>query len=200
MKINTILTLGIYLLLTSLILIGGCGTPNSSGSNSNQNNNQQTVPQVKETTKEPVDLILQLSDLPENYTLGDKAERLRSEVSSSGLSIGWEKGYYVKYKRIGDTIFDATVIEQYISFYPIENISKAVTTYESNENITYEQMSNPNIGDNSAAYKVADAEGIGGGYIIEFIKKNVYEAMTISGTSTDYELLKELAKKAVAKI
>jgi len=162
------------------------------------------VPSRELATKEPSELVLQLSDFPSNYTIKERTERVKSDISEEGLDLGWKKGYYVRYVRIGDNLFDATVIQQAISVHPLENISKVLTRpRESTGNMTYEELSKPNIGDDSKAYRVTAKDEFGTEdryYIIEFIKLDVYESFYISGTSIDYELLKDLAREAESKI
>jgi len=90
-----------------------------------------------------------------------------------------------------------------ISIYPIENISKVLTLpRESNENITFDELSKPNIEDNSRAFRITAKDEFGTEqryYQIEFIKMDVYESLYMSGTTTDYELLKDLSKKSEEK-
>ena len=189
------------ILITSALLFSGCieeETPSTIAT-------QGTIaPSPKLTMKEPSDLVLQLSDFPSNYTIKERTERVKSDISEEGLEHGWKKGYYVRYARIGDGLFDVTVIEQSISVYPIENISKILAIpYESTENMTWEEFSKPNIGDDSKAYRITVKDEFGTKdryYMIEFIKLDVYESFYIGGTTTDYELLKDLARKAESKI
>jgi len=150
-------------------------------------------------TKQPSELILEVADFPEGYSVKEKTPRLTSDLGKEALELGWESGYYVRYAFIGESIFDATVVEQHISVYPIENIQKVMDIpEESDETTTYEKLPAPDIGDSSVAYRItANDERI---YQIEFIKKNVYESFYISGTATDFEFLVSLAKKAEAKI
>ena len=82
------------------------------------------APSPKLTMEEPSELVLQFPDFPSNYTLKERTERVKSDISEEGLDLGWKKGYYVRYARIGDSLFDVTVIEQSVSLHPIENISK----------------------------------------------------------------------------
>ena len=156
-------------------------------------------PKPKLSTVEPSKLSLQLSDLPSNFTIKERVERIRSDVSQEARDLGWEEGYYVRYAKVGDSILDATIIAHSISIYPSENISIIVDLpRESDSNITYDELSKPNIGDNSKAFRITkDNERY---YMIQFIKMDVYESLTMWGTTTDYELLKEVAKKAEAKI
>lgn len=154
----------------------------------------------KLSTVEPSMLALQLSDLPSNFTIKERTERIGSDVLQEARDLGWEEGYYVRFVKIGDNIFDATIVRHSISIYPSENISKIIDIpMVSDSNRTYDELSKPNIGDNSRAFRIT-TEDDNRYYEIEFVKMDVYENIQMSGTTTDYELLKELAKKAEAKI
>lgn len=163
------------------------------------------IPKIELTKKEPSELALTLSDLPDEYTIVERTERTKSDVSKEGLELGWKKGYYVRFAKVDkDNPYMVTVIEQLISIYPAENISKVIVLpTESSENRTYEELSNPGIGDKSRAFRITVKDEFGEEkrvYMIEFIKKDVYEALYMHGTVTDYELLKEIARKAAEKI
>ncbi|MCX9014560.1 MAG: hypothetical protein OIN89_07180 [Candidatus Methanoperedens sp.] len=194
MKLNT--QLFVIILLIIMVLLSGCTEQTSTTSET-----------IKEQTKtklssiEPSDLILQVSDLPSNFTIKERAERVKSDLDEDAKNLGWKKGYSVIFIK-GETIFDMTAISHSISIYPIDNISKVLDIpRKSNENRTYDELSNPNIGDKSKAFRVTENSGFETrSYMIEFVKMDVYEYISIGGTSTDYELLKELAKKAEAKI
>jgi len=204
---NNYLTYGILVLaIIGIIFISGCvqQTETPSGTGQQQTTQPTEPPKPKLSTLEPFELVLQTSDFPSNYTIKERTERVKSDVSQDAIDLGWEKGYYVRYARIGDSILDATVIEQAISVYPIDNISKVLTLpRESNENITFDELSNPNIGDDSRAFRITTKDEFGTEtryYQIEFVKMDVYESLYMSGTTTDYELLKDLSKKAETKI
>jgi len=157
------------------------------------------------STIEPSDMVLTLSGLLTDYTITERVERVESDISEVGLSFGWIKGYYVRFVRTGENINDTIVFEQYISIYPIENILNVLYsgTRISNETIDYDDLSKPNIGDDSLGYRMTIKDGYGNeerAYIIEFIKMDVYEQLAIFGNKTDYELLKDLAKEAEKKI
>lgn len=163
------------------------------------NSDFKTLPAT--TSKVASELVLDISDLPSGYTIKDRAPRLRSDVSNDGLSLGWKDGYAIGFmKGEGLTAF---IIYQRISIYPVENMSKAVSEEQSNENITYEKISIGQIGDKSFAYKVTTKnEFIGdiSNYEIEFGKKDVYEDFQTAGAGNDFELLQQLARKAASKV
>src|SRR3989344_3250867 len=171
-----------------ILLIGGC---------SNQTD-------TSDTTKPITELALVLSDLPEGYKIKERTPRLKSDVSKEAIDLGWEDGYYIRFARIGEDIFDATVIEQFISIYPINDVKKVLDLPEqSNENVTYEELPSSDLGVESKAYRITYIDEFGTQervYQIEFFKKNVYQEIDMSGTATDYELLKEIVKKSIKKI
>ncbi|MGA9204120.1 hypothetical protein [Methanoregula sp.] len=67
---------------------------------------------------------------------------------------------------------------------------------------TVEKLSDPSIGDSSAAFRTKTS--IDGfpvtGFTIFFVKKDVFEALDLEGTSADYATLKNLANVSVSKI
>ena len=74
---------------------------------------------------------------------------------------------------------------------------------ESIANGIVEELSKPNIGDNSFAYRETVEDEIEGTfrlYTIVFVKKDYYEEFRMVGTTTDYELLKDIAMKAESRI
>jgi len=200
MKNNQLLMFS--LILISIVFIAGCTTT--------QTNTQQEVTtaqaEPKISKKSPSDLILTESDLPEGYTVFDSRPRLKSDVGEKGLDNGWQEGYYVQYVRFGDNLVDLTRIDQFISVYPPENVFLVIEGEYLRDwgNAIVEELPNPGIGDSSRAWIITESDGefeiLNRHYEIEFVKLNIYESILISGTSTDYMLLEEIAKKAEAKI
>lgn len=174
------------ILLLVITIVGGCAE------------------QIKKSSKQPAELVLELADLPEGYTVKEKTPRLKSDVSDDALNLGWQGGYYVRYAKIGENIFDVAVIDQSISVYPVENITKVIDLpYELDENTLMEELPVPNIGDNSRAFRYTTTDELGAEerfYQIGFVKMNIYVNFYMSGTTTDYEFLTQLAKKVEAKI
>ena len=152
-------------------------------------------------------LMLSVEDFPQNegWTLKDRAERGKTDVSDYGLSIGWKRGYLASYLRgdLKSENLDYSRVDLYVSEYPVENISLTLKTQESDNYTQYDSLSSPLIGDESKAYKVisVDEYGIESIYYqIEFRKSNLFYKLTIYGTRTDYDLLKELATKTEEKL
>ena len=183
------------IVITSILIFSGCVEEDTQS--------QIEPPQIS-ATKEPFELALQLSDFSSNFTIKERTERLKSDVSQEGLDLGWKKGYYVRYARIGDSLLDATVVEQSISIYPTENITKVIALpYLNTDYITYEELSKPNIGDDSRAYRMTVKDEYDYEervYMIQFIKLDVYESFYMRGTTTDFELLRDIAMKAESRI
>lgn len=146
-------------------------------------------------------LTLEVSDLPEGFIVDERTPRTPSDVSQEGLDLGWKEGYYIRFSRRGNSIFDVSVIEQGISRYPPDTISDAVgLTALLTEDYTAERLPDPKIGEKSASWRYTDDELELRTYQIEFYKKDIYMSFIMSGTSTDYESLKSLAEKAERKI
>lgn len=187
--IYSVLTIGLIILFVYIV---GCTS---------------TTSEIKLSTIEPSEMALQLNDLPENYQIKERSEQVRSDVVKSALDLGWKKGYTVKFVQVDLNKLEITSIEQGISVYPIENINKSLslhrvesTKYTVNNSYTIDDLSNPNIGDQSQAYRITNKSDNSKSYAIDFIKQDVLGSLRMSGTFTDYETLKELAMTAAEKI
>jgi len=162
------------------------------------------VPETKLSTVEPAQLVLRPSEVPANFVLDEEWERNVSDMNPWSLDKGWKKGYGTYYEKKGP---DARFFQHVISIYPAENISLIVpdTVYNwknwsTEGNYTVEELLSPGIGDYSSALKVTEASDPMNMYIISFVKYDVYEEMWTNGTATDYDMLKQLANTAAAKI
>ena len=187
-----ILTIGLIILLVCIV---GCTSKAPSN------------PEIKLSTIEPSEMALQSDELPENYQIKERSEQVKSDVVKSALDLGWKKGYIVKFVQVELNNLEVTSIEQDISIYPIENINKSLslqrdesTKYTANNSYTIDDLSNPNIGDQSQAYRITNKLDNSKSYAIDFTKQDVFESLRMSGTFTDYEILKELAQTAAEKI
>ena len=198
-------SLAFMILMTCFILlsvsIAGC---------SSQVPAAPAVPATSQSTVEPSAMILQTSEIPVNFILSEKAARNVSEMNSWALDHGWNKGYYAVYQKNDPNSLLGTVIEQTISVYPAENITLIVpdtvqgwknwSAEENNVNLSIENLPLPTVGDSSAAFKVTDKSDSTQMYVIAFVKKNVYQQFLTNGTAADYEITKQLAGVAAAKI
>ena len=187
-----ILTIGLIILLVCIV---GCTSKAPSN------------PEIKLSTIEPSEMALQSDELPENYQIKERSEQVKSDVVKSALDLGWKKGYIVKFVQVDLNNLEVTSIEHHISIYPIENINKTLslqgdesTKYTANISYTIDDLSNPNIGDQSQAYRITNKLDNSKSYAIDFTKQDVFESLRMSGTFTDYEILKELAQTAAEKI
>lgn len=185
------------LLIITVVVISGCIQQSTSPETNRESSK-------KLSTLEPSELILQLSDFPSNYSLRERTERVKSDISQDAINLGWKKGYYALYGKADTKLLDVLLIEHFVSVYPIENISNVLTLPKnSTEKVKYDELSKPNIGDASIAFRITQKDELGVEYRvyqIEFVKMDVYESLRMIGTTTDYDLLKNLSKKAEAKI
>ena len=148
-------------------------------------------------------LVLGISDVPEGYLLQDKAPRVKSELSSEGLELGWMEGYRTSFSKSEESTLSITRIDQLISKYPLENMTKLIVIPGETEGVTVDEIPIERIGDESKAFKIVDENdfvGSFGRYEIQFRKMDILETLKISGTSQNFELLNELARKAENKI
>lgn len=121
---------------------------------------------------------------------------------------GWKRGYYTEFVKTGGNVSEGPVLEQVISVYSSENITlivlDTINTWKSwpaeDSNLTVEEISLPTIGDYSRAMKVSDRSDNSMTYMIAFVKYDVYEQLMTEGTETDFEILRQMAITAAAKI
>ena len=200
------LTIGIVIAVVFIIIIAGYfvffnKTPANVNTGSNQTGSN-ALPSYKTTTKEPSELILSISDLPEGYQITERTPRLKSDISSYGLNLGWNGGYLIRYTKEGDSFLTTGIIDLSNSKYPVENITKVLNDLNLSEDEngwSGEMLPDPEIGDKSQAVRYTQKDTEFKNYQIEFVKKDVYVNIGIRGM-TDFELLKELAKKVASKI
>ncbi|MDP3919017.1 MAG: hypothetical protein Q8Q35_03910 [Nanoarchaeota archaeon] len=159
------------------------------------------------------ELALDIEDFPEGFKIDARGPRDKTEISKTSLELGWKEGYFVRIIGFGDnSAYNSVGVEQYISIYPIDKISGilddikenikegTILDAETNSRITYTELEDLNIGDDSLTYKLTeedlDWDYIFSIYCITFIKEEVY--MNIC--SSDYELLKDVAYNSEKKI
>lgn len=154
------------------------------------------------------DMALQPADLPSDYILQDRSVIALPEVSQLARELGWRQGYYVSfYRRIGTTN-DSTRIRQSINIFSADTIDGVFLLEK--EELTDQQLTPgtryeipfPAVGERSIAFRDTDPLDTERPvtYTVIFTKKNVYETITMSGTSTDYETLKRLVLRAEALV
>jgi hypothetical protein len=165
------------------------------------------APESTHATISPGDMALRLADLPPDYLIRDRRAIAYSEVSQLARDLGWQQGYAATFYRMNREKDDLTGIRQSISTYPPENMVKvyALGTEEllaGQEGITRFEIPFPAIGDKSIAFRETrdgDLQDFAV-YTVIFKKKNVLETITMGGTTTDYETLKDVARRAAEKI
>src|SRR5208337_1856034 len=205
MRKSIILTVAFLLILS--IFIAGC---TSISSTSIPTPVQTTAIQL--STIDPSEMALTLSDVPAGFTIKEGSERTSSDMSQEAHANGWEKGYYVQFERsstgTNTGVVDFEILEQTISVYPIDNVNQVLDErgpeilQTANTTFKVEQLSDPEIGDSSAAFRIKTSySGVPiNGFDIIFVKKDVYEEVASMGTSADYETLKNLANVSASKI
>src|SRR5208283_478498 len=174
---------------------------------------QTTAPTPVPTTISPVSTIplsqmaLQPSDMPSGYVLKGRSDISYLEMDQMSRNLGWRAGYTVTYYRLNEQQYELTTVSQVIDLYTLSNMNTifnlqedAVTAQETGTTQIY-QLPCPNMGDHTFAYRKTDLENpLLTTYSIIFTKKDVYEEVTMSGTTTDFETLKELAQTAAGRI
>jgi hypothetical protein len=197
------------LLILILACSAGCTNPISTPPESMVTQAPAVLP-TKESVSATVtasEMALQLADLPADYILRDRSVMISPEVTQLTRDMGWMQGYFVTFDRTGRTKNDQTRIRQSISIFPAENMKKVFSLekeellHGGNSLSLPDEIPFPTIGDRSIACRTTDMPAAGQvTYTVIFTKKNAFERITMAGTSTDYETLKDVVQKAAAKI
>ncbi len=153
-------------------------------------------------------MALQPSDMPSDYILRDRSDISYLEMDQISHTLGWKAGYTVSYYRLNPQQYDLTEVSQVIDLYPLANMNEvfnveedAITSLENGTTQIY-QLPCPNMGEQTYAYRETDSRNspLTTTYSIIFVNKDIYEKLTMSGTTTDFETLKELAQISADKI
>ncbi len=168
----------------------------------------QPTPESEVATAEPSAMALQLSDLPDGYIIKERSDMSYADLNPLARDAGWKKGYYVAFYRIDIKTYDITGITQQISIYPLDRIRiifddvKADLLSTANATITLTELPFPKTGEYTAAIRTVDVNNPYGimTYTVVFTKKDVLEQIVMKGTTTDYEVLKNIAATAAQKI
>ena len=166
------------------------------------------TPESRIATVEPSGMALQLADLPEGYVIRERSDVAYADINPLARNEGWKKGYYVAFYRMNTRNYDITGITQQISVYPPDRIriifEEVKTGVESraNASISVAELPFSKTGDRSIALRFTDANDQYGimTYTVIFYKKDVLEQIEMKGTTTDYEVLKNIAGTAAGKI
>lgn len=153
------------------------------------------------------EMALQPADMPADYILRDRSLTAYGGISQLDRDLGWRQGYEVSYYRLDKKHDDRTDVSQQISTYDPENINavfriKRDALVPAGYNTSGYQVPFPIIGDQSIAWKESPgtAAGDSSTYSVIFAKNNVFEQITMTGTTTDYEVLRTIAQTAAARI
>ncbi len=201
----------ILLAMVTVMCAGSAGclsSPNGPAPHDNV-----TAPAASFTTESPVasvpvaDMALQLSDLPSGYILRDRSVIAYAGAGQLARDLGWRQGYQVSFYRLDKKENAMTEITQEIDIYPPDTIREAYTLGEetllpAEDNATDYQVPFPLLGDRSVAWRVVrdGDQGTIITYSVIFTRNNVYERISMGGTTTDYETLRDIARKAESKI
>jgi len=172
---------------------------------------QVTLPPTPESriaTVEPSGMALQLADLPDGYVIRERSDVAYADINPLARDEGWKKGYYVAFYRMNTWNYDITGITQQISVYPTDRIRiifdevKSGVESRSNASISVAELPFSKTGDQSIALRFIDANDQHGimTYTVIFTKKDVLEQIEMKGTTTDYEVLKDIAGTAAGRI
>jgi hypothetical protein len=157
---------------------------------------------------EPSAMALQLSELPDGYIIKERSDVSYAELNPLARDEGWKKGYYVAFYRMDVRNYDITGISQQISIYPLDRVRiifddlKTGLLSKANASVTITELPFPKTGDRTVALRTIDANDPYGiiTYTVVFTKKDVLEQIEMRGTTTDYEVLKDIAGTAEEKI
>ena len=166
------------------------------------------TPESRIATVEPSGMALQLADLPEGYVIRERSDVAYADINPLARNEGWKKGYYVAFYRMNTRNNDITGITQQISVYPPDRIriifEEVKTGVESraNASVSVAELPFSKTGDRSIALRFTDVNDEYGimTYTVIFTKKDVLEQIEMKGTTTDYEVLKNIAGTAAGKI
>ncbi len=165
------------------------------------------TPAVQTTPLTLSDFALSLSDLPPDYHLRDRSVVAYEQVGPVFRELSWQQGYEVSFYRMNRAKGDNTLVRQVISIFPSDRVDTVYRLEKESmlsppNGTTRYEVPFPIIGDESIAFRESDlnAPDKNVTYSLLFTKNTVYETITMGGTTTDYETLKDLAQKAAGRI
>lgn len=198
------------LILVFFIFLTACSSPQDSQPVPASNSIPPVIatPESRTVIVPPSEMALQLSDMNSDYRIKDRSVIPFQEVDQFKRDIGWKEGYFVHFYRLDKDKDDQTIVLQSINIFPLENMNKVFKAEKeemksrSNVSSTFYEIPFPMVGDMSIAFRETQAgnpyESVV--YTVLFSKKNVYEKITMTGSTTDYEALKTLTRRAAEKI
>jgi len=152
------------------------------------------------------DMALGPADMPADYLLKERTDLTYTETEQVLRDLGWRDGYQVTYYRMNKAKDDLTGFRQTIGIYSRENmnlvynVKKDAAVTGNGTGATVFELPCPTLGGHTYAFRKPTTDLFSSTYTIIFTKKNVYEELTMGGTTTDYETLKALAQSAADKI
>ncbi|MFA5346698.1 MAG: hypothetical protein WC294_01050 [Methanoregula sp.] len=166
------------------------------------------TPESKTATVPPSDMALQLSDMNSDYIIKDRSVMISPEVTQLTRDLGWRQGYFVQFYRLDKDKDDQTFVRQSVNIFPLDNMEKVFSTEKedmksrTDGSAAFYEIPFPTIGERNIAFRGSYANDPNDFvvYSVLFTKKNVYEKITMTGSTTDYETLKVIAQKAAEKI
>jgi hypothetical protein len=165
-------------------------------------------PESRTVTVPPSEMALQLSDMNPDYIIKDRSVIPFQGVDQFKRDVGWKEGYFVHFYRLNKDKDDQTIVRQSINIFPLESINSVFKAEQedmksrANVSPTFYEIPFPMVGDTSIAFRESQTgnpdESIV--YTVLFSKKNVYEKIIMTGSTTDYEALKAITQRASEKI
>lgn len=172
----------------------------------------QPVLEKNLSTMEPEQMAVDASEIPGNFTLIKKSQTNVSWIPAWQINQGWKKGYYTTLQR-NESGNGVKELQQFIAIFPRENSSRMVDYLVEGNFLDYERLSegerlntsmselpSPGIGDFSWAFYQVHKEDPDPIYTIAFSRYDVFVEFWGNGTMSDYEIMKQAAATAAAKI
>ncbi len=165
------------------------------------------TPESFTATVSPSDMALLQTDLPPDYFIRDRTVTSYDEQPKINRDLGWRQGYMVSFYRMNLRADDLTGITQTIGIYPLESMNKLYSV-EKDALLAGEppvekfEIPFPVIGEKSIAVRRTNPDDPYNvvTYTVLFVNRNVLEKITMTGSTTDYEAFKDVAKKAAARV
>jgi hypothetical protein len=197
---NKIRVLIIVLLVITTIFLAGCTLPASPSAQR---------PDSPSTDSGFAALLLTPEDLPQGIVRAGDGPMQTSDVTDTMTRLGWQKGHRTLYADGMPLTAKSIVMEQDIMIFNGANASvmleehkNSFTLIESNA-VTALPLPDPDIGEKSFAVKVI-ATGSAGNeidhYVLGFVKSDIYEVFSMTGTPAAYPTFLELGKRSADKI
>jgi hypothetical protein len=166
------------------------------------------IPESRIAAVEPSGMALQLADLPDGYIIRERSDVAYADINPLARDEGWKKGYYVAFYRMDTRNYDITGITQQISVYQPNRMRiifdevKSGMESRANASVSVIELPFSKTGDRAIALRLTDTNDQHGimTYTVIFTKKDVLEQIEMKGTTTDYEVLKNIAGTAAEKI